>query len=218
MPESTTYPFILPPLRFAYNALEPYMDAKTLEIHHSKHHAGYIKALNVLIADQPQLHDISIEELLRRLDTVPESMREKVAFYAGGHANHQFLWKILKPAQAFSEPKGIIKSAIVQAFGDVENFKRQFIQAVLSLFGSGWVFLVVDPKQGGLLAIHSAQNNESVLPLGTPGLLICDMWEHAYYLKHENRCIDYMEAFWNLVDWDVVSNRLSGIREGRKQL
>jgi Fe-Mn family superoxide dismutase len=207
----------LPPLRFAYDALEPYMDAKTLEIHHSKHHAAYITALNVLIAEQPQLHSISIEELLRRLDTVPKSIRDKVAFNAGGHANHQFFWKILKPGAA-SEPKGVLKVAIDQAFGDFTSFKKQFTQAVISLFGSGWVFLVVDPKRGGALALHTAKNHESVLPLGTPGLLICDVWEHAYYLKHQNRRSDYMEAYWNLVDWEVVAARLEGIHAGKKQL
>lgn len=219
MPETAvpTYPFTLPPLRFPYDALEPYMDALTLERHHAQHHAAYISALNTLIADQPQLHGISIEDLLRRLHMVPMTIREKVTFHAGGHANHQFLWKILNP-RGNTQPKGVLKVSMERDFGSIAHFKKQFNEAAITLWGSGWVFLVVDPQRGGRLALHIAKNNESVLPLGMPGLLICDVWEHAYHLKYQNRPADYMDAYWQLIDWDVVTKRLEGIHAGKKQL
>jgi len=211
------YPFALPKLRFGYDALEPYMDAKTLEIHHSKHHAGYITNLNAALKDYPELHNMTIEDLLRNIERMPEAIRLTVRNQGGGHANHQFLWKVLKPGPA-TQPKGALLEALNKDFGSFEKFKTEFTDASLKLFGSGWVFLVIDPKDSGKFKIFSAKDHESVLYHGTPGLMICDIWEHAYYLKNQNRRADYLQAFWNIVDWDVVGVRLEGIRQGKKQL
>jgi Fe-Mn family superoxide dismutase len=211
------YPFTLPQLRYGYGTLEPYMDAKTLEIHHGKHHETYIKNLNAALKDYPELHDMGIEDLLRNIAAVPEKIRQIVRNQGGGHANHQFLWKILSPAPN-KKPEGAILAAINQSFSSFEKFKTDFTNAAINLFGSGWVFLVVDLKENGKLRIFSAKDHDSVLYYGTPGLLICDVWEHAYYLKHQNRRPDYLEAYWNLVDWSVVDRRLEGIKEGKKLL
>ncbi|MBW4471500.1 MAG: superoxide dismutase [Stenomitos rutilans HA7619-LM2] len=211
------YPFPLPALRFAYDALEPFIDAETMQVHHQLHHQTYINNLNAAIKDYPQLHQMSIEDILRQLDQVPESIRATVRNQGGGHANHQFFWKILKPGPA-TTPEGVLGEAIAQAFESFDNFKTQFHAAGLKLFGSGWVFLVVDPKDGSKLKIHTTANQDSVLLEGLPGLLCCDVWEHAYYLKYHNRRADYLEAFWHVVDWDVVARRLEGFRAGKRQL
>ena len=211
------YPFALPPLRFNYDALEPYLDAETLEIHHAQHHANDVKNLNAALVAYPELHDLTIEELLRAIETVPDAVRPTVRQYGGGHANHQFLWKVLSPAPNLP-PQGGILAAINDGFGSFEKFKSEFTEAAIKLFGSGWVFLVVDPQANGRLKIVSASNHDSVLYYGTPGLLICDVWEHAYYLKHQNRRQDYLGDYWRLVDWKIVDQRLEGIRLGKKQL
>ena len=215
--KAPTYPFELPKLRYDYSGLEPYLDAKTLEIHHSKNHASYIQNLNAALTDYPELHELTIEEILRGIDQVPEAIKLTVMNEGGGHANHQFLWKILSPAPN-QKPEGTILEAIQQTFGSFENFKTEFTDAAIKLFGSGWVFLVVAPKENGKLKIFSAKDHDSVLYYGTPGLLICDVWEHAYYLKYQNRKSEYLEAYWNLVDWQRVGLRLEGIRQGKRQL
>lgn len=213
----TTYPFELPKLRFSYDAFEPYIDAKTMEIHHSKHHRAYIENLNSALQKYPEWHNSSIEEILRRLDEIPSEIRQTVKDQGGGHANHQFFWKIIKPGPE-TQPKGALLKSIEESFGSFQNFKDEFTSRGQKLLGSGWVFLVVDPKDHGRLKIVAYGNHESVLYHGTPGLLICDVWEHAYYLKYQNRRADYLKNFWSIVDWEVVASRLSGIREGRKQL
>lgn len=212
-----TYPFVLPKLRYGYDDLEPYMDAKTLEIHYSKHHASYITNLNAALKDTPELHNMTIEELLRNIDKVPEKIKLTVRNQGGGHANHQFLWKILSPGPQ-KPPQGALLEAINQSFGSFEKFRAEFTEAAVKLFGSGWVFLVIAPKEDGKLKIFSAKDHDSVLYYGTPGLLICDVWEHAYYLKHQNRRPEYLEAYWSLVDWGVVGHRLEGIRQGKNHL
>ena len=216
---STTpvYPFVLPPLRFAYDALEPFFDRETLRLHHQRHHQAYIDNLNAVLQDYPQFHQMTIEKLLRHLNEVPEVIRTTVRNQGGGHANHQFFWKILTPAAA-KVPTGDLAEAIARDFGSFEKLKTAFNEAGLKLFGSGWVFIVVEPKNDGKLKVSTTQNQDSVLLEGLPGLLCCDVWEHAYYLKYQNRRAEYLEAFWNVVDWDVVAKRLEGIRAGKKQL
>ena len=212
-----TYPFALPPLRFAYEALEPYIDADTMRLHHDKHHQTYIDNLNAALKDYPQFHQRSIEDIMRHLNDVPEAIRTTVRNHGGGHANHQFFWKILGPHQG-TRPTGTVAEAITQEFGGIDNFMAAFSSAAAKVFGSGWVFLVVDPKEGGKLKIHTTANQDSVLLEGLPGLLACDVWEHAYYLKYRNRRADYLAAFWQVVDWNVVSQRLENFRAGKTQL
>jgi Fe-Mn family superoxide dismutase len=210
------YPYTLPKLRYAYDALEPYMDAKTLEIHHSKHHAAYIENLNKALQPYPAFQQMTIEELLSNIKKVPEAIRLTVRNQGGGHANHQFFWKILKPGPE-TKPQGALLEAINKDFGSFDQFKKTFSEAAVKLFGSGWEFLVMDPKDGGKLKLFSAKDHESVIPRGTPGLLICDVWEHAYYLKHQNRRAEFLEDFWQMVDWEVVGQRLEAARMGKTQ-
>jgi superoxide dismutase, Fe-Mn family len=201
----------LPPLRFGYDALEPYLDAETMELHHDKHHHAYVEHLNTTLAPYPHLADLTIEDLLRRLDQVPEAIRTAVRNNGGGHANHQSFWEILGP-NAGGAPKGAIADALTQDFGSFEPFQSLFADAAVKHFGSGWAFLVVKPSTGRL-EIMSLPNQDSVLRPGLAGLLSCDVWEHAYYLKYRNRRPDYLVAWWHVVAWDVVDERL---REARK--
>ncbi len=216
MPDPT-YPFGLPALRFGFGEFEPFMDEANLRDHHETHHAAYVAALNALIKDVPGLHGRTVEDLLRGLPTVPLPIREDLRREAGGHANHQFLWKILKPGPA-TAPTGDLADALRADFGSFEAFQERFVSAALELPVDGWVFLVVDPKDGGRLKIHAGPDNESVLTRGTPGLLICDLWAHAYESRYGQRRAEYVEAFWHAVDWGAVGSRLDGIRAGRKQL
>lgn len=204
-----TYPFTLPPLRFAYDALEPYFDARTMRLHHDKHHQTYVDGVNAAIKDVPALHGKSIEAILRGLEQVPEAARTAVRNHGGGHANHQFLWKVIGPPGTVLQ--GELRRALEADFGSVENFKARFTEAALKHFASGWAFLVLDPKSQRL-EVLSLPNHDSVLGLGKMGLLICDVWEHAYYLKYENRRAEFLQAFWQVVDWDVVAARLAAFR------
>ena len=201
----------LPPLRFGYDALEPYLDAETMELHHDKHPQAYVDKLNETLAPYPELADLTIENLLRRLDQVPEVIRTAVRNNGGGHANHQSFWEILGP-NAGGAPKGAIADALTQDFGSFEHFQSLFAEAAAKHFGSGWAFLVVKPSTGRL-EIMSLPNQDSVLRPGLAGLLSCDVWEHAYYLKYRNRRPDYLAAWWHVVAWDVVDERL---REARR--
>ena len=203
----------LPPLRFSYDALEPYIDAETMELHHDKHHQSYVDALNKAIEPYPHLADLPIEDLLRRLDQVPEAIRTAVRNHGGGHVNHQFFWTVLGPT-AGGSPRGAIADAITNAFGSFERFQSLFTDAAVKHFGSGWAFLVMNPSTERI-EILSLPNQESVLLHGKPGLLCCDVWEHAYYLKYRNRRPDYLGAWWNVVAWDVVDQRLQDCRAGR---
>ena len=178
----------VPPLRFAYDALEPYIDAETMELHHDRHHQTYVDNVNKAIEPYPHLADLTIEDLLRRLDQVPEAIRTAVRNHGGGHANHQFFWEILGP-KGRKSPKGAIADALTKDFG------------------SGWVFLVGNPSTGRL-EIMALPDQDSVLLHGKAGLLCCDVWEHAYYLKHRNRRPAYLLAWWNVVAWGVVDERL----------
>jgi Fe-Mn family superoxide dismutase len=202
----------LPPLQFGYDALEPYIDAETMELHHDKHHQAYVDNLNKALEPYPQLTDLTIEDLLRRLDQVPETIRTAVRNNGGGHANHEFFWEILAP-HAGGSPKGAIAGAIEKDFGSFERFQSLFADAAAKHFGSGWAFLVVD-RSTQRLEIMSLPNQDSVLLHGTPGLLCCDVWEHAYYLKYRNRRPDYLGAWWKVVAWDVVDRRLRDVVNG----
>ena len=203
----------LPPLRFAYDALEPYIDAETMELHHDKHHQTYVDGLNKVIEPYPQLADLAIEDLLRRLDQLPEAIRTDVRNHGGGHANHQFFWKILGP-NAGGSPKGAIGEALTKDFGSFARFQALFAGAATQHFGSGWAFLALDPSTDRL-EIMSLPNQDSVLLHGRLGLLCCDVWEHAYYLKYRNRRPDYLAAWWNVVAWDVVDQELHDFRAGQ---
>lgn len=195
------------PLRFGYDALEPYIDAETMELHHDKHHKAYVDNLNKSLEPYPQLAELTVEDLLLRLDQVPETIRIAIRNNGGGHVNHQFFWDILGP-RADGAPKGAIADAIKRDF---------FTDAATKHFGSGWAFLVVNPSRHRL-EIVSRPNQDSVLVHGTPGLLCCDVWEHAYYLKYRNRRPDYLGAWWKVIAWDVVDERLRDVMAGTSPL
>lgn len=200
----------VPPLRFAYDALEPHIDAETMELHHDRHHQTYVDNLNTAIEPYPHLADLTIDDLLGRLDQVPETIRTAVRNHGGGHANHEFFWEILGP-NAGGAPKGTVAGAIIRDFGSFERFQLLFTDAAAKHFGSGWVFLAGNPSTGRL-EIMALPDQDSVLLHGRAGLLCCDVWEHAYYLKHRNRRPDYLVAWWNAVTWDAVDERFSAFR------
>jgi Fe-Mn family superoxide dismutase len=193
----------LPPLPYPKDALEPYIDAQTMEIHHDKHHAAYVTNVNKAIAGKPDLEGKSVEDLIRNLDAVPADIRGPVRNNGGGHANHSMFWKILGP-KAGGAPSGKLGDDIKAAFGSFDTFKEKFEAAGIGRFGSGWAWLVV---HGGKLEIVSTANQDNPLMgkavSGVEGkpVLGCDVWEHAYYLKYQNRRADYLKAFWNVVNW-----------------
>jgi superoxide dismutase, Fe-Mn family len=200
----TVQPFTLPKLGYAYDALEPHIDARTMEIHHSKHHQGYITNANKALAAHPELLALSGEALVSRLDRVPEPLRTTLRNNVGGHLNHALFWESLAP-KAGGAPSGALAKAIDESFGSFDQFKTLFADAAAKRFGSGWAWLVV---ANGKLAITSTANQDSPLMTGERPLLGLDVWEHAYYLNYQNRRADYVKAFWNVVDWDVVAKRL----------
>jgi Fe-Mn family superoxide dismutase len=193
----------LPPLPYPYNALEPYIDELTMQIHHQKHHGTYVANLNAALEKYPDLQSKSVEDLLRSINTVPEDIRTAVRNNGGGHANHTMFWEIMGP-NAGGEPKGAIGDAIRAAFGSFEAFKDQFTKAALGRFGSGWAWLV---ESGGRLAIESTPNQDSPLMEGKRVIMGVDVWEHAYYLKYQNRRADYVAAWWNVVNWPAIDKR-----------
>lgn len=199
----------LPPLRYGYDALEPFIDAETMELHHDRHHHTYVENLNATLAPYPQLAEIEIDDLLGHLTDVPEPIRAAVRNQGGGHANHSLFWRILGP-RGGGAPKGAIGSAITRDFGSFAEFQTLFADAAAKHFGSGWAFLAVDPATQRL-AIHAVPNQDSVVSAGMPALLCCDVWEHAYYLEYRNRRPDYLAAWWNVVAWDVVDERLRDV-------
>ncbi len=198
--------FTLPDLPYASNALEPHIDQKTMEIHHGKHHAAYVANLNKALESAPQLAGKSLEELLAgNLAVVPESIRTAVRNNGGGHANHSLFWPTMAPA-AGGAPSGDLASAINGAFGSFDKFKEQFQAAAMGRFGSGWAWLV--KNRDGKIEITSTPNQDSPIMEGRTPLLGLDVWEHAYYLKYQNRRADYVGAFWNVVNWKAVAQRL----------
>lgn len=197
----STYPFTLPPLGYAFDALEPAIDARTMEIHHDKHHAAYVNNLNKALADAPEeLRKKTLAELLADIDSLPEGIRTAVRNNAGGHANHSLFWKLLK--KGGSKPNGDLAEAIKSSFGSMEEFEKQFDEAASKVFGSGWAWLVVTPDKK--LAIESTPNQDSPLMKGQTPLLGLDVWEHAYYLHYQNRRPEYIKAFHDIIDWDFV--------------
>jgi superoxide dismutase, Fe-Mn family len=197
--------FTLPPLPYAFDALEPYIDAQTMQIHHDKHHAAYVNNLNAAIEKAPELASKSLDELNTGIATVPEAVRTAIRNNGGGHWNHSMFWLWLDPAKKGGEPTGALADAIKKSFGDYAKFKEQFAAAAVGRFGSGWAWLI---NKGGTLAITSTPNQDNPLMDGTkPGdvLLGLDVWEHAYYLKYQNRRPDYIAAFWNVINWPKVA-------------
>ncbi len=191
---------VLPVLPYAFDALEPYMDAKTVEIHWGKHHRTYVDKLNVALDKHPELFGKTVEELLKNLNAIPEDIRTAVRNFGGGHANHSFFWPCMA-AKAGGIPKGKILEAIKKDFGDFDEFKKQFSDKSLALFGSGYVWLVLNGKK---LEIIPTKDQDSPLSVGKKPLLVIDLWEHSYYLKFQNRRNEFIESFWNLVNWKKV--------------
>ncbi|MBY0612987.1 MAG: superoxide dismutase [Beijerinckiaceae bacterium] len=213
-------PYVLPPLKFAYDALEPVIDAETMRLHHDKHHQGYVDKVNEALEKHSEWLGLTIEEILRRLKELPEDIRQTVRNQGGGHANHQFFWKIMTPGGAPAGPTGDLKAAIETEWGSFEAFKAAFETAGAGHFGSGWVFLVCRPKRSFKLEILTLPNQDSVLlqEEPAPGLLACDLWEHAYYLKHRNARAAWLKAWWDVVNWPYIGERLAGVKAGKKQL
>jgi Fe-Mn family superoxide dismutase len=193
----------LPPLPYDYNALEPHIDEQTMRIHHDKHHAAYVNNLNAALEKHPELSNKSVDDLVKGINTVPEDIRTAVRNNAGGHINHTMFWEIMGPGKG-GAPGGAIGDAIKSAFGDFEKFKTQMNDAGTKRFGSGWAWLL---DVGGKLVIESTANQDSPLMEGKKPILGIDVWEHAYYLKYQNRRPDYLAAWWNAVNWDAVSKR-----------
>ena len=201
--------FTLPPLPYDYKALEPHIDEQTMRLHHDKHHAAYVNNLNAALESHPELQKKSIGDLLAGLDKVPEAIRTKVRNNGGGHANHTIFWEMMAPGGA-REPEGELAGAITKAFGSLAAFKEQFAKACADRFGSGWAWLVAD--QSGKLTIESTPNQDTPLMEGRDPVLGCDVWEHAYYLKYQNRRPDYVAAWWNVVNWTDIARRFEKAR------
>ncbi len=192
----------LPKLPYAYDALEPHCDAATVRLHHDKHHQTYIDNLNKLIEGRPALQPKSVEELLGEPDAIPNDIRQAVVNNAGGHFNHSLFWRLMGPNQV-GNPSGPIREAIAATFGSFDEFKDKFKEAALGLFGSGWTFLVA--SKDGKLAIQNFANQDCPLSRGLKPLLALDVWEHAYYLKFQSRRAEWVDAWWNVVNWDEVN-------------
>ncbi len=202
-PAAPEGPFKLPPLPYPFDALEPHIDAKTMEIHHGKHHATYVANLNKAIAGHADLAKKSVEELLRDLAALPESIRTAVRNSGGGHANHSLFWQTMKK-EGGGQPKGELAKAIEKQFGSYTAVSTDLVSTALKVFGSGWAWLTLDGKQ---LKVESTPNQDSPLLQGRQPLLGIDVWEHAYYLKHQNRRGDYIAAFHRVINWDFVEQR-----------
>ncbi|URN95193.1 MAG: superoxide dismutase [Candidatus Pristimantibacillus lignocellulolyticus] len=193
----------LPALPYANNALEPHIDALTMEIHHDRHHNTYVTNLNAALESAPELQSKSVEELIANLDSVPEAIRTAVRNNGGGHANHSLFWETIAP-NAGGAPTGALAAAIDSKFGSFDNFKAEFAKAATTRFGSGWAFLAVS---NGEIEVYSLPNQDSPIMDGKTPVLGLDVWEHAYYLNYQNKRPDYIAAFWNVVNWDEVGKR-----------
>ncbi len=197
----------LPPLPYDHGALEPTIDAKTMEIHHGKHHQAYVDNLNKALEGTPWA-DKPVEEVIQNLDAIPEDRRAAVRNNGGGHANHSLFWQIMKP-KGGGDPSGALEAAINETFGDPDALRAELNDAGVKRFGSGWTWLVVD---GGSLAVMSTPNQDSPLMEGKTPILGIDVWEHAYYLKYQNRRPDYLASWWDVVNWDEVASRFAAAR------
>jgi Fe-Mn family superoxide dismutase len=198
-------PFTLPKLPYAYDALEPYIDAQTMQLHHDKHHQAYVDNLNKVVAGEPSLAGLTVDELLQRLETLPAAVRTAVRNQAGGHANHSLLWETLAPAGKGGKPGARLAAALDLAFAGTDAFLTKLQATALGVFGSGWAWLSLDPA--GKLSLDPAPNQDSPLSAGRRPLLPVDVWEHAYYLKYQNRRAEYLKAIPNVINWDFVSAR-----------
>ena len=196
----------LPPLPYDYNALEPYIDEETMHLHHDKHHQAYVNNLNAALQGQSQFENMGIDELIRNLSNVPEAVRTAVRNNGGGHINHSMFWQIMKP-NGGGEPTGDLANAIASTFGSFDQFKAAFNDAGAKRFGSGWAWLVIGTD--GKLAVTSTANQDSPLIDGLFPVMGNDVWEHAYYLKYQNRRPDYLAAWWNVVNWDEIARRFA---------
>lgn len=202
-------PHELPKLPYGYDALEPHIDARTMEIHHTKHHQTYVNNLNAALEKHPQLENKSVEELIKDLNSIPEDIRTAVRNNGGGHVNHSMFWLIMSP-DGGGEPDGKLGDSINSAFGGFSDFKDQFSKAAVGRFGSGWAWLCAD--RGGKLTITSTPNQDNPMSDGLAPILGLDVWEHAYYLKYQNRRPDYISAWWNVVNWKQVAKNYSDVK------
>jgi Fe-Mn family superoxide dismutase len=205
------YPHALPDLGYSYDALEPHIDARTMEIHHSKHHNGYTTNLNKALEGHPSLHPYSAEQLLRGLSALPDAVQVAVRNNGGGYHNHSLFWRILAPGGS-SAPSGDVANVIDQTFGSFEAFRQGLTTAAGTRFGSGWGWLSVNAF--GALTVTSTANQDSPLSSGSTPILGVDVWEHAYYLNYQNRRPDYLAAFWNVLNWDVVGENYAAAKGG----
>lgn len=205
-------PYKLPPLPYAYGALEPHIDTQTMELHHDKHHAAYVKNLNAALKEHSQLASLALQELLLKLNDVPEEIRVTVRNNGGGHANHSMLWEIMGPPGG-DGPTGELKAAIDRDFGGLDKLQQQFNAAGGKVFGSGWVFVTVD--KDGKLALVAKPNQDTPLMDGGRVLMGNDVWEHAYYLKYQNKRPEYLKAWWNVVSWKAIGDRYAAAKAGK---
>ena len=200
----------LPKLPYGFDALEPHIDTQTMQIHHGKHHQAYVNNLNAALDKHPALHQKGLPELLAGITSVPEGIRGAVRNNGGGHLNHSLFWEIMSP-KGGGEPSGKLAAAIKAAFGEFAKFKEQFAAAGVGRFGSGWAWLSLDKNRA--LTIHSTANQDNPLMEGMTPLVGCDVWEHAYYLKYQNRRADYLAAWWNVVNWAEVAKRYAAAKK-----
>ncbi len=203
------YPYKLPKLKYDYSALEPHIDTRTMGIHYEKHHGGYVAKLNAALENYPELHAKSLTELLMDLEAVPAEIRTAVRNNGGGHANHTMFWSIMSP-KGGGAPTGSLAEAIDATFGDFASFQSAFKQAALGRFGSGWAWLVVTPM--GELSITSTPNQDNPVSQGLIPIMGLDVWEHAYYLNYQNRRGDYIDAWWHVVDWEVIGANYTALQ------
>jgi superoxide dismutase, Fe-Mn family len=209
-----SYPYKLPELGYSYDALEPYIDTMTMQIHHDKHHAAYVDNLNKALAGaDPKLQQLSLEELLTNLDTLPENIRIAVRNNAGGHYNHSLFWKFLKKNEG-GKPTGDLAKAVDTAFESFPDFQKKFTEAATKVFGSGWAWLIVDGKDLEITPTPNQDNPISKKDEKEIPILGIDVWEHSYYLKHQNRRPEYIAAFWNVINWDDVAERYAAAMKG----
>ncbi len=201
--------FELPELPYKYSSLEPYIDAKTMEIHYSKHHKAYCDKFNASLEKYPKMFDKKAEEIISDLDSIPKDIKTAVINFGGGFVNHNFFWEILTDKDKSKEFNGAVADAISKEFGSLEEFKRKFSDAALGIFGSGWAWLVISD---GRLEIIGTKNQDSPLSSGKIPILAIDVWEHAYYLKYQNRRAEFVEAFWNIINWKKVNELYEAAR------
>lgn len=205
-----TYPFAVSPLPYDFAALEPHLDGATMKLHHGKHHAAYVTNLNAALKDHPTLHGLTIEQLLRQLDSVPAAIQTAVRNHGGGHLNHEFFWQIMRPVGtegSGGKPGEKLAAAITADFGSLEKLQTEFNAASLKVFGSGWAFLVRDAATGKLKITTKPNQDSDLFQTNQTCILACDVWEHAYYLNYQNRRADYLKAWWNVVAWDIATRR-----------